>query len=156
MNKRGISEVISLVLLIGMAVALAILVTNWTRNQVEESTGTIVNSIEKDEKCALAAMNVNYEENSCSDQILTGYLKLLIMNRGDVKLVDYGIKLNTEDVDISNVNFDEDITIMPFETKTLKVGIIDDNLEEITIIPYVEIEGNKIGCFEKRIVLKCE
>jgi len=78
MKKRGASEVIVFVLLVGFAVTTAIIVINWSTKHTKELTEYGIEFVEKNIECEKIGINVRYAvvKGDCSSLIITnkGYL----------------------------------------------------------------------------------
>ena len=87
MNKKAISPLIATVLLIGLVVALAVLVTNWGLNYVKQTT----ERTEKTTKSALDCINnldFDIKEVACD----TG--KIVIDNRGQAEILNITFRVH--------------------------------------------------------------
>src|SRR3989344_3921670 len=75
--KKGVSEIISWVLLIGFAVSLAAIVTMWTLRNTETTTEGVVKMVTEDIKCSEVFINLAID---CTTKTLT------VINDGKFKI----------------------------------------------------------------------
>jgi len=78
--KRGASQAVIFVLLIGFAITSAVLVINWSTKQTKDLTSSGVDFVEETIECDKVAINVRdtSEEKDCSE--------LIINNKGRLKI----------------------------------------------------------------------
>ena len=134
MQKRGISELISWVLMIGFTVALAVIVTQFLREQAETTSENIVIDTEGDLRC--------------SDVSLTAYCftqdSIKIKNKGYFTIYEIRVRKN------------EELTSYPInlkpgqESETLNTG--PGNLD---IIPIIKVEDKLLACSDRKVSLTC-
>jgi len=147
-NKRGVSLLVSYVLLITIAVALSVLVYNWLRfylqdAEVEECKEGI-SLVIQDYECVLA---------SGGDD---GSLSLTLKNKGRFNIDGFLLKINDRiDAKIGIYNFtNEGVAMAPAEVYNFRYFFseVDMNtsvLNQITMIevqPFVLENNNKIYC----------
>mgnify|MGYP001619209352 CR=1 FL=1 len=147
-NKRGQSEFVAYVLLIGMAVGLATIVGVWMFGNSERVSDNIVRQSQISEKCDQISIAVFADKSGCPNTIPN---KINLSNKGNfiierVNIINLADNKNC----FSNVN-DGLINLKPGAsvlTKTL------NNCNTATILPLVNILENEIvGCSEKKLVL---
>ena len=134
--KKGISEIISWVLLIGFAVSLAAIVTIWTLRNTEQTTEGVVKMVTKDIRCSDVFINLGVD---CTTKTLT------IKNDGRFKIekliIRTGVTSNTVEQ-----------TLMPNEEKTLYNIDFTDTVE---VVPLLKLDKEFIGCSDKSKEVKC-
>lgn len=129
--KKGVSDLIAWVLLIGFAVSLGVFVTRWSLQQAEKSTSGV------------EAMGE--EDIQCTDVAIRGYCdgnNIKIKNKGTLNIIGFR-KDNTEDM---------------FENNPLAPNVgekIRDASTEIVIIPIIRIEEKKVICTSQRQEFIC-
>ncbi len=134
MNKRGISELISWVLIIGFSVALGIMVTSFLKNQASSTTEKIVQDTEGDLRCADVSINA-----FC---LSAGAFK--ITNRGYFTIHDIKIRHGEELKTIT-------INLPPGqESESLNIGPGNGD-----IIPVIQVEGKLLACIDKKVPVSC-
>lgn len=151
--KKGQGQVVAWVLLIGLTVSLAVIVTTWTRQQAEETTSGIVGQAEIDLRCASVSFNALPD---CEGETMD------IMNRGDFtihKLVFHmnnadGLKSSTWPT--GNLLGDEEYRVIPGERKNINTGLGSMKQSTIDITPFIKIEENYVGCTARKLTVKCE
>ncbi len=150
-QKRGQGAIIAWVLLIGLSVSLAVIVSTWTREQAEETTETLVSQTEADLRCAAVSFNAKPE---CK----IPYDKLKIVNRGDFTIHKFVIHIKPKEGQlISNtINLFEGgrEPIKPGETKTLRTQDSFMN-SEIELVPFIQVDGQYVGCTARTLKIKC-
>tara|TARA_Y100000310_G_C20659472_1_gene803875 strand:+ start:766 stop:1203 length:438 start_codon:yes stop_codon:yes gene_type:complete len=143
LNKRGISPAISWVLLIGLSVTLAGMVTFWTRSISETTTEKLVMDVEHDMRCSEISLNAQISAGSnCGSS-----LSLDITNSGYFTIKK--IKLRTTNTE------EFEIEIKPTKTQTLNTNTNYPTISEVGIIPVTEVEGQLLGCLEREIKVNC-
>ena len=134
--KKGISEIISWVLLIGFAVSLAAIVTIWTLRNTEQTTEGVVKMVTKAIRCSDAFINLGVD---CTTKTLT------IKNDGRFKIekliIRTGVTSNTVEQ-----------TLRPNEDKTLYKRDFTDTVE---VVPLLKLDKEFIGCSDKSKEVKC-
>ncbi|HLD15326.1 MAG TPA: archaellin/type IV pilin N-terminal domain-containing protein [Candidatus Nanoarchaeia archaeon] len=125
MNKRAASEIISWILLVGMTIALATIVSIWIKSTVEKDVKDIVDPINEDMLCNDISFNVNLT-NDCSNP--------KISNKGSFTIDDFIIRINDEMIVNGNRNI-WDESIIPGQTKVLNSILDTIPGDEIEFIP---------------------
>ena len=139
--KKGISEVISWVLLVGLTVVLGIMVSIWIRSTAEE---TVEKQIEQvDQKCDDIGFNVK-NNSECA----AGSIPFTIANRGSFTVHDFVIRINGE-VWRNGLNTPVKLNILPGQAKDLNIDVTAGS--EIEFIPVVD----ENACSSRRLRLKC-
>lgn len=140
MNKRGISIVVSWVLLIGFTIALAVSIYTWSREQAEQLTEQTVIYVEGKLDCSSVSINVASKED-CS--------KLNITNKGQLKIEQLVIRIFQDNDLVGDLS---EQGLMPFEEVKVATGLVGNNLE---VVPVIKVDKKLIGCVDKKIVKGC-
>ena len=142
--KKGVSEPISWILLVGLGIMLAGIVTVWVKDTAESTSERIITNVENDLRCNDISINA-YEKTPplCS--------QILIQNRGTFSIA--GIKTR-------QINIVEDIVfespLLPGKDASIDLNILTpppDN--KIGIIPITKVGKDFIACMEKEISILC-
>ena len=157
-NKKGISAMVSTVLLIVFVVSLGLIVVNWSSRLVgkgvEQSKSKIGSSLE------CGDVNVRLEEKPGADSViiiknnnrnnleLKGFIARFFMNENVV--VDY-THYNTEIKSFSAEAF----PFEPYTTTDINEGpgveITWSEVERVEIIPRVAVEDEVVNCDMKKV-----
>ena len=114
MKKRGISPLISWVLLIGFVVGLSIMVTTWVKEQAESSSEKLVKDVESDIKCNDLAFNANLDCTILTQPVLT------ITNRGKFAINKLRLRQPGSTYDIPlQLSVTKSIKIKPEDLKSI-------------------------------------
>ena len=148
MSRKGVSPLIAYVLLVGLAISMAVIFANWSRQHTEKVTDMIIDENVKNDRCASVAFNFNNTHGECTDTILG----ISVSNRGYVHIADFKVLLDGEERDIANANPNPQVKVS--ETKDLNIGRVE-NVDEIELVPFVDINCQKVGCFDRRVKIKC-
>lgn len=146
-SKKGQSEFLAYVLLIGMAVGLAAIVGVWMFNNSEKTTNNFVRQSEIEEKCGGISIGVFAIRNNCPT---TEPNSVSITNTGNFIIQQIKIINSETNQNCLRQNSDSLINLKPgfSTTKTL------NNCRTATILPLVEISEKEIvGCSDKKLVL---
>ena len=87
--KKGQGAIIAWVLLIGLSVSLAVVVSTWTRQQAEQTAEGIVSGTEVDLRCASVSFNAAPD---CTDNF-----EIKIVNRGDFTIHKFVAQIQSKD-----------------------------------------------------------
>lgn len=137
MNKKGISEIISWVLLIGFAVSLAVIVTTWTLKNTEKTTEGVVKMVTGDMRCS--EVYINLEVDCVNKQLKAA------MNNGK-------FKISTILIRAGSYNDKREIDLMPNDKIDLNIGF---NSESIEVVPLIKVDRELIGCSDKVKEVRC-
>tara|TARA_Y100000310_G_C20368684_1_gene662475 strand:- start:242 stop:751 length:510 start_codon:yes stop_codon:yes gene_type:complete len=136
-NKKGVSLLISYVLLITIAVALSVLVYNWLRFYVQDA---------EVEKCkeGISIVIQDYECLLSDPGLGEGSLNITVKNKGRFNIDGFLLKVNDRvDAKIGLYNFtNEGAALVPAEVVSLKYGFsgVDMNDSELTQITMIEVQ----------------
>lgn len=139
--KKGVSVIISWVLLVGLTVAIGTMVSIWIRTTTEK---TVQEQIEQvDLKCDDIGFNV--KNNS---ECVYGSVSFAVNNRGSFTIHDFIIRVDGE-VTRNGLNTPDKLNILPDQSQDLNIDITPSS--EIEFIPVVDNNA----CSSRRIRLKC-
>ncbi|MBI2507335.1 hypothetical protein HYV89_00085 [Candidatus Woesearchaeota archaeon] len=146
MDKKGDASIVATVLLIVSAIAIALMVTTFskqTEEQVSEKIITMGSSVE----CADVRISVeSYVEDGKN---------LTMKNRGTLGINKavlrvYGETIGNEDVDFSKKNCPAgSAKFLPQETCPHNIFAGVDNVYKIEVIPIIISEDGELGCEER-------
>ena len=149
--KRGQGAIIAWVLLIGLSVSLAVVVSTWTRQQAEETAEGIVSQTEVDLRCASVSFNAAPD---CVDSF-----EMKIVNRGDFTIHKFVAQIQSKDGKLvsNTINLFENgrEPLKPGDTQTLKTQNSFQN-SEIGLVPFIKVEDQIVGCSTRKLTVKCE
>ena len=145
--KKGQGMIIAWVLLIGLTVSLAVIVTTWTRQQAEETTAGIVSQTEVELRCA--AVSFNAKPNCVGNNIE-------IVNRGDFSIHKFVIHMKPTGAALQSetVNLFDD-PIAPGQEKSINTQF-NDLYGSIDLTPFIKVEDQYVGCSDRKLTVKCE
>ncbi|MCX6711505.1 MAG: hypothetical protein NT139_00500 [Candidatus Woesearchaeota archaeon] len=134
--KKGVSEVISWVLLLGFSVLLGTTVILWSKQQTEKYTDELTEMVENDINCRDVIYTINA---NCTTKTTS------VNNRGSFTIVKFIIRTN-----LSSTTLDTAIT----PSSTVNLGIPatyypPNNNGGFDMIPFIEVNNKKIGCTDK-------
>ena len=145
--KKGDASIVATVLLIVSAIAIAVVVTTFSKQsgeQVSEKIVTIGSSVE----CADVRISVeNFDE--------VGGRKLTMRNRGTLGISKaivrvYGDSIGNEDIDFSEKNCPAGSDkFLPQETCDHNILVASSNVYKIEIIPIIITGDGETGCEER-------
>jgi flagellin-like protein len=144
-HKKGISPVISWVLLLGFTISVGLMVYQYSVSQAETLTDTTVSSIETDAKCRDVNIKVmNPQSIDCS--------QISIINKGYFNIK----KMNINEFDANNELLGtgtEERLLKPEENIIISVQAGTAIAE---IIPFIEISEEKdVSCSDKALTVNC-
>ena len=140
MMKRGASEIIGWVLLVGLSVMLAIMVIAWSKQLTQKTTESIINDVERDSRCADVALKAFVEVQPCQTVNISnpGYFKIAKISARH--------RFGTKEFDVD---------LMPQrDSKVLNINAAD-GIEKVELIPVVNINKKFIGCVDRKYVVAC-
>ncbi len=130
--KRGVSEVISWVLLLGFSVLLGTTVIMWSKQQTEKYTDELTEMVENDINCRDIIYTINA---NCTTKTTS------VNNRGSFTIVKFIIRTN-----LSSSTLDTAVT----PTSTVNLGIPPSYYDTgFDMIPFIEVNNKKVGCSDK-------
>ncbi len=138
-SKKGIGDIIAWVLLIGLSVALATMVTVWTKQQASKTTEFIIQDVEGDIQCADVSFKASVvDQAACKDINIsnTGYHKIIkVSARTDFGATEFSIDLMPQ-----------------ADSKVLNIAIPSTGVD---IIPIIQSSRGLIGCADRKLVITC-
>ncbi len=148
MFKKGDSQIISWVLLVGFVIGLAVIVTMWVKDRAESTTQQQINQAEQELRCAETAMNVAADCLSATS-ILND---IIVTNTGKFTIK----KIKLRQVDANGQTTIEDIQagangIPPQRTETLNTIRID-TLLGFEAIPIIVLNEKEVVCGAKKVI----
>lgn len=179
-NKKAISPLISWILLIGFAVAMATVVINWSIEQVNKVDfykQTIKENCANVDLEITGACRNNYNVSGVGlgESIVVrvknaGYfdLPLATVGRSTSNIpeswcldLDFNLSSGSNELVVKNykingtflnTNFDSEFNQYT-DCKALSGGTVNENLHSFTIVPWIRVEGQSVPCNEKRIII---
>ncbi|HLC72218.1 MAG TPA: hypothetical protein VJH37_01415 [Candidatus Nanoarchaeia archaeon] len=143
MQKKGDSQIISWVLLVGFVIGLATIVTMWVKDRAESSTKDQIDLAEQEIRCAETSINIAVEDCVAAPNLVK------VTNTG--KFTIQKIKFRQG----SNFN-DQAIIIIPqtpSQTVTLNTNI--NPLQSFDALPIIEINGKEVVCATRKVTFTC-
>lgn len=142
LKKKGISLLISWVLLVGFVVALAVFVTMWSRQQAERNIGEVIEMIEGDARCNDVSLNA---EVNCAEK------KVNLVNRGYFTIYKLVIRIYKIDGDVGSDNKDN----LKIEYGDSYTYNFPEEFERLEIVPVIKIDDKFVGCSDRKAVVEC-
>lgn len=143
--KKAITPAISWILIIGMAVTLAGVVTFWIKSTATTTTEKIITNTEIDLRCDDVSFNA-YESTTFNCSSLT------VHNRGFFSL--QGIKIRQLGSVIDHEFMDP---LKPQEQTTITLNNLNiPSNNEMGLIPIISAEKEDLACMNKEISVKCK
>ncbi|MEK6839690.1 MAG: hypothetical protein AABX72_02010 [Nanoarchaeota archaeon] len=138
-SKRGIGEIVGWVLLIGLSVAIATMVTVWTKQQASKTTEFIIEDIEGDIQCADTAFKAFIVTPPCTD--------INVSNTGYHKIVKFSLRHQ-----FGTQEFPVDL-LPQTDSKVLNMNLPSPS--KVDIIPVIQSSKGLIGCADRKLVITC-
>ena len=140
MNTKGVSLIISWVLLIGFAVTLGVIVSQWMQDQANKTAETVIEAKAQEVRCRDVSLNA-FLTNSCAT--------LEVANKGvfTVHQINIRSKFGTEAIDTS---------ILPSQSQSLNIQTALSPDDSIEVIPVIEMEETLVSCVTRKTVANCE
>tara|TARA_B100000315_G_C14183266_1_gene409906 strand:- start:19 stop:450 length:432 start_codon:yes stop_codon:yes gene_type:complete len=137
--RRGISPLVSWVLLIGFVVGLSLMVGNWVRTQAQTTTDDVVKNVESDIRCSDVSFNAKIDD-------CLGAPRLNLTNTG---------KFTISEVRVRQPGHIEPykVVIPVNEQKTQGLSNFE-NTQDADIIPVITVGKNSIVCSARKVVVK--
>ena len=139
-KKKGVSPLISWVLLVGFVVGLSLVITTWVRNQTDSTTDALEKEVEGDLRCNDVALNAQLD---CSGSPV----KLTIANKGKFTIHKVILRQPGDTYRIT-------LNVLPTQDKTENLNSFDNHVEA-DIIPIIQVEGKDVVCSTRKIVTAC-
>jgi len=137
MGKKGASEIIGWVLLVGLSISLAIMVITWAKQQAQGTSEYIITSVEGDVRCSEVAMKAFIVDPPCQD--------INVSNTGYFTIVEIAARHQ-----FGTQNFP--VNLLPQQdSKRLNIQIPS----QVELIPLVSSADGLLGCADRKIILTC-
>lgn len=146
--KRGMSQTVANILLVGLVIALLVLVFLWGKHYMQEKAAKEGKLSESKLKC----QNIDFRVNNAYQKASEAYIT--IENKGNFRVSRFTFRLYREDIGPKESleklgEFEIRQYVIPFAEDELK------KLDKIEVIPWVQvIRGYSIPCSEKKIVYR--
>ena len=128
-GKKGISPLIAWILILGLTVAIASIVSIWYTQKAKSMSEETFSGFETGVECSEANYNVLFDENCNAAIINTGHLKIV------------KIKLSTD-----KGEEEYDLNLLP-RKKSETLG----QFEEISAVLYIQPEGKLLACPKEQV-----
>jgi len=128
-GKKGISPLIAWILILGLTVAIASIVSIWYTQKAKSMSEETFSGFETGVECSEANYNVIFDENCNAVIINTGHLKIV------------KIKLSTDKGDK-----EYDLNLLP-RKKSETLG----QFEEISAVLYIQPEDKLLACPKEQV-----
>lgn len=133
-NKKAVAY-IAYILLIMLAVAIATMISLWSKSTTEEMTKSTVN---------LASGRLECKEVKIDAIAQPGCASLRILNKGTINIEN--VKLTFDDV----TQADSGVVIVSSE-----ISVDASAFSQVELLPIVKERGNLFGCQDKKLLIKC-
>ena len=144
--KRGISPLISVVLLIAFTVTLFLIITSWIRGSVVEP---VLGESEGKLSKAFSSYDVQVKVNSASI-VDSNTVKIRIENTGKKTIDGFKVKvIGTDDVDI--IDIEEPLTVLDVITREVDFDSSIGAVLSVEVYPIVNGEVYQLSSSEKKI-----
>ena len=130
-------EIVGWILLIGLSVAIATMVTVWTKQQATKTTEFIIADVEGDIQCADVSFKAFIVNPPCTD--------INIFNTGYHKIVKMKVRHQ-----FGTQEFQVDL-LPQTDSKVLNINIPS----KVDIIPVIQSSKGLIGCADRKLVITC-
>lgn len=138
-SKKGISEIISYVLILGLAVALGAMITIWYQSTTEKQTSGIINPIEGTSQCQDVNVNVAFDYDHCA---------ISVYNTGTSLINSFKITYSDSDGGVNITDYQ--IPIPPRLSETISLlsveGITASSVSYISVVPIVIVNKQPYYC----------
>jgi flagellin-like protein len=141
-QKKGISPLISWVILIGFAVSLAGMVGVWMKAFAGDNVDKIIEDREEDLRCNDVGFNVALDCAVTPEQVTIANTKKFSIS-----------KLRVRQSNAANSDLDLQ-SLLPQTTKTETLNSFDP-LKPVDFIPIITIEGKEVLCSSRMITTTC-
>lgn len=145
--KRGDASIVATVLLIVSAIAIAVVVTTFSR-ETEEKVSEKIISMGSSVECADVRISVeSFDENDGK--------KLVMKNRGSLGIRKailrvYGDTIGNEEIDFSKKNCPAGSDkFLPQETCTHNIFVASSNIYKVEVIPVILSDEEEMGCEDR-------
>lgn len=144
MKKKGVSQYVGWVLLIGMAIALAAMMYNWTRGFTERQVDDLEARTDD-----LVCESVNFDVSSACQNSQT--LNMNITNTNNLRIQ----RLNFQFIDLYGNSESRTQTIKLFTGDNQKIRILKQGtLAQARVTPVVKKDNTLITCQQKSVAIE--
>lgn len=154
MSKKGISDIIAWVLLIGFTIAMAAFVSNWVIEQTKKFNpeGAVGGPKIYCEDVILNIENIIKRDGDCADEGVNFIGTFTLKNKG--KFIIYNVKgLGPGAGKISL----PDGKLAPGESKDINFGFLcKESGNEIELIPLIKVEDKEYYCSDSSVTINDE
>ncbi len=150
-NKKGVSAILSYVLLITLTIILAVIVTVYMKNKAKEQAEIVT--------------QIAGTQLDCDSVAINGYLEgddIIVTNVG-AKTVFLDVRYQTNDAGNLFISMEHNgadnkgVKPKPYgasDSGDFKIRInVANRLNKVEVIPKVMINKKKVGCAEKKLVV---
>jgi len=144
-NKKGVSPIISTVLLVAFVIVISVMVLAWIRSGIEAQQERATEQITSATECYLADISIPPASEKGVCKVNDNQIKLVVDNDGKKEILKLTVRiLYGQEIEVS----EEDLTTDPLETFNRKIltrtlstsGKTAADITSIEIIPHI-IEG---------------
>ncbi len=143
-NKKAITPAISWLLLIGLTVTMAGVVTVWIKATASETSEHLVSNVDKDMRCVDTSFNAYEKDSTNCDQIV-------VHNRGFFSIHSVKVRVGNK---INDTLLDP--PLKPQEIRTIHLNDLNININDsVGLIPIIQVKEDLLACMAKEISIKC-
>ncbi len=148
MQKKGDSQLISWVLLVGFVIGLATMVTMWVKDRAEQTTQEEIDRTEQELRCAETAINVAIDCPTMPRDVQ-------VTNTG--KFTIQKLKFRQLEQTTLRIVIDDVVQVIPPQAppQTVSLNTNIDPLQEFDIIPIIIINEKEVVCVTRKITHTC-
>jgi len=139
MTKQGVSLIISWVLLIGFAVTLGIIVSQWMQEQAEHTATTVIDEKAREMTCRDVALNA-FLSPSCDT--------INISNKGLFTIHEINIRSQFGTEPLPTL-------IPPHQSQNLNIRTSLSPEDSIEVIPVIQMEKTNVPCVTRKTTTTC-
>lgn len=139
MERRGASVIIGWVLLVGLAVTMGVIVSQWVKEQAESTAASLVEEKTQETRC----MDV-----SIAAFLEPGCAQVNVTNRGLFTVHQVGVRsqFGTETVNM---------VILPRQTQALNIQTSLSSGDRVDVIPVIKIDDVLASCAARKVSVTC-
>lgn len=138
-QKKGISEIISYVLILGLAVALGAMISVWYQSTTQKQTSGIINPIEGTSQCQDVNVNVAFDYQNCA---------IAVYNTGTSLINSFKVTYSDSNNEVNITDYH--VKILPRLSNTIPlagiVGINPSSLSYVSVVPIVIVNKQPYYC----------
>lgn len=140
-SKKGLSEIIAYVLILGLTVALGAMITVWYQSTTQKQTSGIIDPVEGTSQCQDVNVNVAFGYDDCTISVYNTGTSMIDSFRvtysdtlSGINITDYPIKIPPR------LSTPEPIALSSVE------GITAANLNYVSVVPIVIVNKQPYYC----------